>query len=406
MPRDLLIRGAHVVLANGILPDASVRIANGVIVDVSASIGVAGRSERVIEADGRWLLPGLVDMHCDAIEREVQPRPGVQLPFEMALREIDRKLAMVGITTMYHSVSFGAGEGVRSNEVAAALIRAITEFGEGPSLVRHQAHLRFEISNWEAIDLVATLVSEGSVGLLSLMDHTPGQGQYRDPTRYRDYVKKTFWIGEAEVDRIVREKHEGRARVTEAHLRELGEIARSARVPVAGHDPDSSESVQIAAARGASMLEFPMSLPVARYATEAGLDVCVGAPNVLYGRSHDGNLSAREAIAANAANVLCSDYYPSGLLPAVWTLVEQGIKSLPTAVAMASLHPARAIGLGFVAGSIEPGWLADLLLVSERGGRPVVDSTIVGGEVVMTADARSVPDRRVAGEAVTVLSGR
>src|SRR5262249_43345009 len=156
---------------------------------------------------------------------------GVRLPFDLALRELDRKLALCGVTTMYHGVSFGGGEGVRDNATAAELVRAIATFARGRTLVRHYAHVRLELSNWSAIDLVACLIDEGVVGMLSLMDHTPGQGQYRDASRYREYVRKTFWVADDEVDRIVREKREGRARVTEEQISCLTGRAHSGWIP-------------------------------------------------------------------------------------------------------------------------------------------------------------------------------
>lgn len=405
MPDDLLIRNARAILPDSVLHDADILVRGGMIAAV-----VEGRldahASAEIDAEGRWLLPGLVDVHCDAIEKEAQPRPGVRMPFDMALRELDRKLALCGITTMYHSISFGAGEGVRSNQGAADLVRAITAFARKPSLVRHQAHLRLEISNDTAFPIVEQLIDEQAIGLLSFMDHTPGQGQYRDARRYREYIRKTYWVGEAEIDRIVREKHAGRERVRDEDLHALARQAENAWIPVAGHDPDTLAAVDVAIERGADLLEFPIRLDIGLYAVQRGMWVCVGAPNVLHGRSHDGNLSAREAIGAGAANVLCSDYYPSGLLTAIFQIAADGIVALPTAVAMASVNAAASVRLDHVAGAIQPGWRADLLVVSTDLGSPVVEITIVGGQIVLSATTRSTAaaasDRRPS----YALSGR
>lgn len=388
MRGNLLVRRARVILPDGVLCPADVLVRNGNVVRVSTERLEHG-GELLLEADDAWLLPGLIDVHCDQVEKEIQPRPNVQLPHDLALGELDRKLALCGITTMFHGVSFGAGLGVRSNEGAAALVRAIARFGRGPTLVRHHAHLRFEVSNWPALPLVAELIDEGSVGMLSLMDHTPGQGQFRDPKRFRDYIKKTFWAGEDELDRIVAELAAGRARVTDDDLRALCARADAARIPIAGHDPDNRGAIDLALERGAGMVEFPITLDVARYAAELRVSVCVGAPNVLNGGSHDGNLSAREAIGEGAADILCSDYYPSGLLPAVFRLVHDGVISLSEAVALATANAAASAGLRGVAGAIAPGYRADLILVSEASGRPNVEATIVGGEVVLTTARRS-----------------
>lgn len=397
MHGNLLICGARAVLPDRVLAGASVRIAGGQIAAIREQRIKPFPGETILDAEGRWLLPGLVDIHCDAIEKEVQPRPTVRLPFELALMEIDRKLALAGVTTIFHGVSFGSGEGVRSNEVAAGLVRAIARFAAGSTLVRHRVHLRFEISNWQALGMVEGLIQEGHVGMLSFMDHTPGQGQYRDPERFVHYLRKTYWVGEEEAAHIVRQKVEGRNRVSEGQLRKLATLTLRADVPVAAHDLDSPEAVQRALSLGATIAEFPISTDVALYATRSGLDVCVGAPNALRGCSHDGNLNAREAISANAADLLCSDYHPSSLLQAPFALAASDLLPFPRALAMATQHAASAAGLGGLAGALETGGRGDLLLVSEVDGRPVVDVTIVGGQVVLAAGARKPVPRTTRG---------
>lgn len=389
MSGNLLITGARAVLPDRVLPSAWVRVAQGKIVAISEEPLESLADDEIVVAEGRWLMPGLIDLHCDGIEKEVQPRPGVMVPYELALSELDRKLALSGVTTMYHGISFGAGEGVRSNAVAAELARSIARFARGRTLVNHRVHLRFELSNFEALDLVAELLEERTATLLSFMDHTPGQGQYRNPERFKHYMLKTYSMGEAEIDAVVRAKVEGRGRVTEARLNELAGLALGLGVPIAAHDLDSREAVEQAAALGATIVEFPMSLDVARYVTSRGLRTCVGAPNVLLGRSQDGNLSAREAISANAASLICSDYHPSSVLQAVFTVADLSLAPLHDALAMATHHPAHAVGLGGLKGALQVGADADLLLVSERNGHPGVDTTIVSGEVVLTAAARN-----------------
>jgi alpha-D-ribose 1-methylphosphonate 5-triphosphate diphosphatase len=341
--------------------------------------------EPVIDAEGLYLMPGLVDLHCDAVEKEVQPRPGVRLPLEMAFAEIDRKLAMAGITNMYHGVSFGAGEGLRSTETAIALVRALAKFVTGHTLIHHQVHLRFEMSNYSALEPVADLIKDGCVGLLSFMDHTPGQGQYRNIEVFRQYVRRTYWVTDSQIDRIIQQKTEGRQRVSEQDLLTLAKLAQSRRIPIAGHDPDSQKSVEFARLLGANVLEFPISLEVSRYAIGRGMHVSVGAPNLLIGRSHDGNLSAREAIAEGHADLLCSDYYPAGILQAIFALHNSGLKELPAAVAMGTSGPAQTLHSRPHLGAVEPGLDADLIIVRVEDGRPEVVATIVGGVVVMAA---------------------
>jgi alpha-D-ribose 1-methylphosphonate 5-triphosphate diphosphatase len=393
MSGHLLIVGARVVLPDRVLPAADLRVVGGRIAEISEAPLASRPNETSIRAEGRWLLPGLIDLHCDGIEKEVQPRPGVLLPMALALAEMDRKLALAGVTTMYHAISFGADEGVRSNAVAATLARAVARFAGGRTLVNHRVHLRFELSNFEGIDLTAELVAEGTAGLLSLMDHTPGQGQYRNPERFKDYIRKTYHLGDDAIDTMVQGKLEGRARVTDDRLRALAAVAREHGVPLAAHDLDSQEAVEQAAELGVTLVEFPMSLDVAQFSTRQGLHNCIGAPNLLRGRSHDGNLSAREVIAAGAADLICSDYHPASVLPAVFTAADLGLAPLPGALAMATANPAAAMGLADATGVLQVGAAADLLLVSVEQARPMVDTTIVSGQVVLTA----TPRRREAG---------
>ena len=381
----LLIVGARAVLPDRVLADASVRVAEGRIVEVSETLLATEPGETVIPAEGRFLIPGLIDLHCDNVEKELQPRPGVMVPMELALAELDRKLALAGITTMYHSISFGAGEGVRSNEIAGQLARSIARFATERTLVNHRVHVRFELSNYEALDLAAELLEDGTANLLSFMDHTPGQGQYRNPERFREYVRKTYHLGEDAVESIVQMKLEGRARVTASQVRELATLALRLGVPLAAHDLDTREAVAEAVDLGITLVEFPMSLDVARFATSQGLHNLVGAPNVVLGRSQDGNLSAREVIAAGAADVICSDYHPSSILRAMFTLADLGVAPLHDVVALATRNPAVAMGLASTTGVLQVGAAGDLLLVSEENDRVAVDYTIVAGEVVLTA---------------------
>jgi alpha-D-ribose 1-methylphosphonate 5-triphosphate diphosphatase len=288
MRGSLLIVGACAILPDRVLENACVRVVGGKIAQIGDEPIAALPGEEVIDARGRWLVPGLIDLHCDAIEKELQPRPGVIVPFDLALAELDRKLALAGVTTMYHAISFGAGEGVRSNALAAELARAIAHFNRGPTLVNHRVHVRFELSNFEGLDLMAQLVEDGTAGLLSFMDHIPGQGQYRNPERFKEYVRKTYHVGEEAIDEIIRLKLDGRALVTDDRIRELAGLAQEREVPLAAHDLDTREAVDQALDLGVTLVEFPMHLDVARYGASQGLHNCVGAPNIVLGRSLDG----------------------------------------------------------------------------------------------------------------------
>jgi len=241
-------------------------------------------------------------------------------------------------------------------------------------------HLRYEVTDRAGLDLVRDLLHRGCVHLLSFMDHTPGQGQYRDAEEYRNYLARTYGMAEPQFDRVIRAKLAARGQFS-GEIAALAAEARTIGVPLASHDDDTPEKLWEVRRWGATISEFPMSLEAAQHAAEAGMAVCVGAPNVVRGGSTGKNLRATDAIEAGAAHILCSDYYPAALLHAVFQLA-RGPLGLPRAVAMATLAPACAVGLEQELGSIEAGKQANLILVRMWHGVPVVVAVMVAGRWV------------------------
>jgi alpha-D-ribose 1-methylphosphonate 5-triphosphate diphosphatase len=382
MPK-LTIDGANIVLPNGLLEEGHLRVEDGIIVDVGAGRSSPEKDISYIDASGLYILPGLIDIHSDAVEKEVQPRPNVTIPVPSSCRELERKLAAVGITTIFHSLSFSGGEGIRSNALAAECARFIRRHAAQGHLIRNLVHLRYEIGNTKALGLIYELLEEGACDLLSFMDHTPGQGQYRDVSQYHHYIKKTFWLEDKDCQRLIEEKLQARQRVDFRALKSLAQSAKDAGIPLASHDDDSPERVEVASAMGVDVMEFPMNLETAKYARNLGLHVCVGAPNLLQGHSHNGNLSAQVAIEESAADILCSDYYPPALLKGIFKLADNGM-DISRAVNLASLNPARALGLDDEIGSLEVGKKADFILVRLEGNDPLVITTATEGKIVLS----------------------
>jgi alpha-D-ribose 1-methylphosphonate 5-triphosphate diphosphatase len=345
-----------------------------------------GGKPEVIDAAGRYVLPGLVDIHCDAIEKEVQPRPNTLFPLEMALIEFERKLPMHGITSMYHSLSLGVGLSLRGDHLLTQMIELIHRYRSRRAMIRHGIHLRYEVAHLAGLPIVERFVKERMVDYLSFMDHSPGQGQYKEPGSFERYVMKNQGVDINEVKLIVEDLLARQRQVDWSHLRMLGQIAAEQGISVASHDDDSPEQIREFKQFGVSVSEFPMNMETARYAREQNLHVCVGAPNVVRGGSHDKNLRAADAIAAGAADILCSDYHPASLLTAVFRLAAEHIVPLSEAVNMASLNPANALGTGHSVGSIEEGKEADLLIVDLFDGYPSVARTIVAGTTVYQSD--------------------
>lgn len=341
-----------------------------------------------LDAKNQYILPGLIDIHCDAIEKEVQPRPNTLFPLQMALLEFERKLPIHGITTMYHSLSLGVGLSLRGDHLLIGMIETINDYRKKRSMIRNRIHLRFEVSHLTGMPIVERLLDEKAIDYLSFMDHSPGQGQYREPGSFERYVMKNQGVGLDEVRVIVDELIQRRQQVSSDHLQHLSILAARAGIAIASHDDDSKDKVDEAVSNGVSVCEFPINLETAKYAAERGLRVCVGAPNVVRGASHDKNLKAVDAISEGSADILCSDYHPSSMLAAIFKLADDGIAALPAAVRMASLHPAQALGVCSEIGSIELGKAADLIIVDRYEGLPWVTNTIIGGHVVYTAAVR------------------
>jgi alpha-D-ribose 1-methylphosphonate 5-triphosphate diphosphatase len=384
-----LIRHVSVVTPEAVLADGAVLVEDGVIVAVgdgaAVADGFAGEAE-IIEGAGGFLLPGLIDLHTDALEKEITPRPGADFPIEIAVQELDRKFVACGITTVFHSLHFGYQEAEWSNrskytrrEVVAGL-RGMA----GHTLARTKLHARYEIVGHgpEAYGLVEGLLREGAIDLLSFMDHTPGQGQY----------SRELWFGRRMRDGKTREEAEAeltekqnRPRVTAERLAELAALATALNVPLASHDDDTPAKVARMRELGVTVCEFPVALAAAEAARACGQVVLGGAANVLRGGSLTGNLDVTAGIRGGAVDGLCSDYYPPAMLHAVFKLWREGVWELPRAVAAVSAVPAAAAGIDDEVGAIVVGRRADLVLVHEREGRPSVTATWVDGERVHAA---------------------
>ncbi|OAS18730.1 alpha-D-ribose 1-methylphosphonate 5-triphosphate diphosphatase [Paenibacillus oryzisoli] len=340
----------------------------------------------VIDATDMYVLPGLIDIHCDAIEKEVQPRPNTLYPMDLAIYELDKKLAGNGITTMYQSVSLGVGLSLRGDNLLVNLLENLINYRNQRSMIRHRVHLRYELIHLAGIELANELIQSGIVDYLSFMNHAPGQGQYKKPGSFEAYVMKNQGVDKDEVKKITENAIKTQESIDWDKVRALAHLALSQGISIASHDDDSIEKIDEALTYGVTVSEFPLNIETAEYAKRSNLLVCVGAPNVVRGVSHDNNLRASDAIKLGLVDIICSDYLPSSLLHAVFKLVNENTVSLPKAVNMASLNPAKAMGIDKELGSIECGKEADLLLVKIFDGYPFIIKTFVNGKCVYSAD--------------------
>jgi alpha-D-ribose 1-methylphosphonate 5-triphosphate diphosphatase len=348
-----------------------------------------------IDARDGYIMPGFIDIHSDYIESVIQPRPTCLMDFETGLREAEKQLLGHGITTIYHSLSLmngGDAEGkhsFRTRENLERLAGYITDFHEGYHLIRHRFHARYEIDNIGIYDYLSELLKSGSVHELSFMDHTPGQGQYRNLEIYaKSYVTWAAAYSSKTMGEILAEA-KNKPVASHEMLSSLAALAHERNIPLASHDDDTLEKLALMKNKfGVKISEFPIELEVAKKAHDEGILVVVGAPNVMLGGSHSGNLSALEAIREGCADILCSDYYPASLLYSAFKLEEEGVLSLPAAVRMLTLNPARAMGIDKDYGSVEPGKKADFLIIRKIHQRPMVYKCFIDGRTTLQFEYR------------------
>lgn len=384
-----IITNGIIVLEEQMLQAHDVMIENGRITGIRRT-GDADKtgSREIYDAGGAYIMPGIIDIHSDMIETYIQPRSTAVMDFEMALGEAERVLAACGITTMFHSISmFRDGswdvKEIRQSSQVKKLAGLIGEYRHKKRLIRHRYHLRYEIDNLDCYEEVADMLESGLVDLLSFMDHSPGQGQYKNLDIYRKHQPdEGRGLSEKEFEELV-EREMRKKTVSFPQLRKLAETAAKCGISVASHDDDTVEKLDMNRELGVSISEFPITLEVAEAAVKKGFQTVLGAPNILLGGSHSGNLSALEAVRAGAANVLVSDYYPQALLQAVFCLNREYGIPLCKAVQYVTANPARAVGLDQELGSVEIGKRADLLLVDAAEGKPAVKQVFVNGECIM-----------------------
>ncbi len=374
-----IIEDAHIVTPHGTEWRASLKVEGGRIAEIKS--GEIKSVHRKIDAQSQYLLPGFIDLHSDAIEKALEPRPNIFFPQNLVILEMDRLLAASGVTTIFHSLSFAEGEiGVRSNRMAAGIISEIHRLA--PDLrLRTMAHARFEITDAGALPHLEELLQARKINLLSLMDHTPGQGQFQELTSFKNYFGAVYQKGEEELEKIIQQKYSAQKDLS-ATVDYIVSLCHSLEIPLASHDDDSPAKIDWLKERGIVISEFPVNLEAAAAAKEHGVAICLGAPNILRGNSQAKNLSGREAIASGCGDILCSDYAPMTLVHSVFALYQLGLLPLHAAVNMVSLNPAKAVGLAGQTGSIEPGKEADLILVDLRKEVPCVVKTWAKGKEV------------------------
>ena len=323
---------------------------------------------------GDYLLPGLVELHTDNLEKHLMPRPKVNWPIVPAIVAHDAQVASAGITTVLDALSVGDidTDSVRVQTLTACGEGLRTAAQAGALRADHLLHIRLELAQENLLEMFEPFLQDERLRLVSLMDHTPGQRQWTDIGHYRTYVTGKRGWSEEKVDSMLERLLDRQQRNVTGNRAAIIErcSARAQPVPLATHDDTTVDHVAEGVAEGVSISEFPTTLTAARAARENGLGIIMGAPNVVRGGSHSGNVSAAELARNNLLDVLSSDYVPASLLHAAFLLQEEGF-SLPKAIATVSRNPARMIGL-HDRGVVAPGLRADYLRVRLVDGYPVV----------------------------------
>jgi alpha-D-ribose 1-methylphosphonate 5-triphosphate diphosphatase len=366
--RRLILSGGAIVLPDRVLEDSSVVLEGGLIADVVPHAFPACRD--VFRFDGRLVLPGLVDLHNDALENEINPRPRTGLPAAFALSTLDRRLAACGVTTELHAIFFAdLTRNDRQLDLAPERARGVRGFAQGGgALVDHRPHLRVDIWLPASAEIALALASELERPLISLNDHTPGQGQFKDVESFAAYLRDHLGWTDTAARREARamvEQARDHAEIRAEILDRIAAAARERPIILASHDDDTPDKVDEMWAVGARIGEFPVTFAAAERQRSLGMAIVAGAPNVVRGGSASGNISALALIERGLVDILCADYHAPSMLFATLKLAGAGLLSLPEATRLVTCNPARAIGAEEI-GTIEPGRQADLIVVNPR----------------------------------------
>ena len=367
---ERVLTDATIVLPTEIV-SGSVCLRGGVVADVAGPSTLSAAES----LGGDYLLPGLVELHTDHLEGHYAPRPSVRWHPDAAVLAHDAQLACSGVTTVFDAIRLGMEDyarlGIEDMRKLAAAIEAAA--GDGRLRADHFIHLRCEVSTADCLPAFEEFVRLKRVRMASLMDHAPGQRQFSDLETYRALFRPTSGLSEDEFDRFCAVRMAESEANASRNRAAIAARCRDGGIVVASHDDATEEHVDEAARHGAKVAEFPTTLAAARAAHEAGLAVLMGAPNIVRGGSHTGNVAARDLAEAGLLDILSSDYIPMSLVQAAFMLAAtvDGIGGLPGAIRMVSAGPAAAAGLDD-RGEIAVGRRADLVRVRLDGDVPVV----------------------------------
>jgi alpha-D-ribose 1-methylphosphonate 5-triphosphate diphosphatase len=370
----LHIHNGRILRKDVMLAEGALTIERGIVTAIGSP---APRGALSLDARGMLVLPGIVDLHGDAFERQLMPRPGVAIDPHVALLDTDRQLLANGITTAYHAMTWSWEPGLRSRETGTAFVAALT--AARPALgCDTRFHLRHETYNLDGEQAVVDWLAAGHIDLLAINDHTPGMAAKVDRGVSLAATAERAGLSLAAFSALLAAVVGRKPAVANSIGRICGAAAAQG-VPMASHDDASAATRDAYGALGCTICEFPQTVETARHARATGASVVMGAPNVLRGGSHIGLVGAADLVARGLCDILCSDYYYPALLGAPFRLAHDGVCDLADAWRLVSANPAAAAGLDD-RGALEPGARADVVLIDDSAGAPRVAATFVAGE--------------------------
>ena len=353
-----------------LLPDeeilGTIAVKDGIITDIQPGVVSQGQN-----GDGNYLMPGLIELHTDNLEKCISPRPKVRFPLELAAVNHDRDLISSGITTVCDAISIGdvtpKDDSLRIHHYAEMIDIVAQGQAAGRFSTDHLLHLRCELGYEHLYDIVEPYGSHPLLATISLMDHTPGQRQFVNIQKYKQYYTDKHGVPEAKMDEFVAMRLDNQRLHAVNNRRALVELSQKKNISLASHDDATVDHVREAISEGVVLAEFPTTLDAAKEAHNNGLLVLMGAPNVVLGGSHSGNVSAMELVELGLVDIISSDYVPRSLLQSAFIISNIAKKPLYEVIKYITLHPAKAIDLNSKIGSLEVNKKADFITVNYDG---------------------------------------
>lgn len=356
----MILTNAKIVLSDEVI-DGTLTVKNGLIDSIDPGrVTLPG----AIDCRQGYLTAGMIELHTDNMEKHFTPRPGVAWPGIQAFKVHDAQMVSAGITTVFDAVSIG--DVVDGSERLKNLQRMVAALDESArrnlNRADHRLHLRCEVSHADTLDMFHSLLDRSTPQLVSVMDHSPGQRQFASLARYRQYYQGKYKLSDAELEAFIERQSAASQRYSDPYRKAICALCNERNIPLASHDDATREHVDESHGLNMVVAEFPTTAEAARTAHDRGMWVMMGAPNMVRGGSHSGNVAAHELATDGVLDILSSDYYPASLLDAAFkvAMLPENDYDLPAAISLVTWRPAEAVGLDD-RGRIAPGARADLV---------------------------------------------